>query len=89
MKTTNQFDYPTPAVTDYKSFQQPLSPKNSREQQVRYKNVIKQESNEERNKVKQQLQRKKEQQNQEQQIRIREEIERKKRELEELEQRKK
>lgn len=59
MKTTNQFDYPTAAATSYKAYKEATSPNNAKNHQAHYKQTIKQSSESERNKVKQQLQRKK------------------------------
>ncbi len=60
MKTTNQFDYPTATATTYKAYRPPEPSNNTKIQQKYYKQVIRQESELERNRVKQDLQKKKE-----------------------------
>ena len=50
MKSTNQFDYPTAEATTFKAYRQE-PPKNEHKGQL-YKQVIKQQSEQERNRVK-------------------------------------
>jgi len=58
MKTTNQFDYPTAVATNYKAFREQLNNPNPNNKH-HYQNIIKQESSNERGRVKQEQQRKK------------------------------
>lgn len=52
MKTTNQFDYPTAVATNYKAYREDNSMKPNSSIKNHYKNVIKQESQNERVKSK-------------------------------------
>jgi hypothetical protein len=60
MKTTNQFDYPTSTATNYKAYRQQPAPQPD-QTKLHYKQVIKQESLNERDRVKQEQLRKKDQ----------------------------
>ena len=86
MKATNEFDYPTATATIYKAYREEGAPKDNKKEH--YKRVIKQESQNERDRVKTEQQKRREQEQLEQQARIREEIERKKKELVDLERKK-
>ena len=52
MKTTNQFDYPTAAATTFKAYKPETQINPSKQQQSHYKQVIRQTSEQERNRVK-------------------------------------
>lgn len=59
MKTTNQFDYPTASATTYKGYRQEPNKNESRQDKQNYKEFIKQQSEQERNRVKLEEQRRK------------------------------
>lgn len=42
MKTTNQFDYPTAAVTTFKAYKEKTQPSSGKNQQAHYQQVIRQ-----------------------------------------------
>lgn len=72
MKAVNQFDYPTAAATTFKAYKQSNDPVKNNNNGKYYQQVIKNTSEQERNRVKATEQKKKDQINLEQQNKIRE-----------------
>lgn len=71
MKTTNQFDYPTASATTYKAYRQEPNKNEPRQDKQNYKEFIKQQSEQERNRVKLEEQRRKDKQSKEDQKQLR------------------